>query len=122
MTMSEHVRGIYRDIATERQRQQDKWGTQRHDTIPAAAFPVWVVILSEEVGELSERVLQYRQYQINSVESIRNPSDLTQALDTINRRESRLALQRMRDEAIQCAAVAVSMIEHIDEELEASHA
>jgi NTP pyrophosphatase (non-canonical NTP hydrolase) len=79
------VSDIYADIAAERGRQHQKWGTQRHD------FPVWITVLSEEVGEVSQAILQYRQ-----VASDRR-------------------LKAMREEAVQVAAVAVAMIEHIDE-------
>ncbi len=42
---------VFEAIREERQRQQEKWGNQDHNDF------VWLAILSEEVGELSEAVL-----------------------------------------------------------------
>ena len=38
-------------ILNERERQQAKWGEQNHE------MPVWLAILHEETGELSQAVL-----------------------------------------------------------------
>lgn len=43
---------IYRDIEAERERQEDKWGPQRH------SWPIWAAILGEESGEVAEACLQ----------------------------------------------------------------
>lgn len=83
------------DVAEERRRQHAQWGTQRHD------WPVWITVLSEEVGELAQEVLRRREDErLGREEQIRI---------TI--------LGEMRAEAVQAAAVLVAMIEHIDEEL-----
>ena len=79
-------RDIHEDIERERDRQHAKWGTQRHD------FAVWITVLSEEVGELARAVLGYRAGEAPAFD-----------------------LDAMRAEAVQVAAVAVAMIEHIDE-------
>ena len=42
---------VYNKIMDERERQNQKWGVQEH-----GAF-VWLAILAEEVGELSEAAL-----------------------------------------------------------------
>lgn len=42
---------IIDEIATERQRQDDKWGEQNHDNYR------WLTILAEEVGELSRAII-----------------------------------------------------------------
>ena len=94
------LQNILVDITEERQRQREKWGTQRHD------FSVWHVVLAEETGELAERILDYRHWK----RDVEQGRILSQEL-------AATSLKRMREEAIQCAAVAVSMIEHIDEEL-----
>ncbi len=39
------------DVLAERERQHAKWGEQYHE------MPVWLAILSEECGELSEATL-----------------------------------------------------------------
>lgn len=76
-------------ILSERAAQQAKWGTQRHD------FTVWQTVLSEEAGELAEAILNHRAH--------------------VTPKGRQEALLMMREEAVQVAAVAVSMIEHIDE-------
>ena len=43
---------LYGDIRRERQRQDDKWGKQRHP------FDTWITVLTEEVGEAAERSLK----------------------------------------------------------------
>lgn len=43
---------IIQCVAEERQRQEAKWGKQSHDD------PLWALILSEEVGEVSEAILR----------------------------------------------------------------
>jgi NTP pyrophosphatase (non-canonical NTP hydrolase) len=75
----------YRSIVDERDRQERKWGVQRHD------MTVWLTVLSEEVGELAQAILHYRE------------------LMTDQRHDA------IRAEAVQVAAVAVAMIEHLDE-------
>lgn len=81
------------DVAGERIRQHEKWGVQRHD------FPVWLTVLMEEVGELAQATL------------------LMRGVDEKYAYARREKLREMRDEAVQVAAVAVAMIEHIDEVL-----
>jgi NTP pyrophosphatase (non-canonical NTP hydrolase) len=43
---------IFENIAHERCRQDELWGTQRHD------WPVWSAILTEETGEVAEAALR----------------------------------------------------------------
>lgn len=91
---SDETRKALVDVANERIRQDQKWGRQRHD------FPVWLTVLMEEVGELAQATLSMREYAFFG-----------------NSGPERDELERMRSEAAQVAAVAVAMIEHIDEEL-----
>ncbi len=42
---------VFNAIREERQRQNEKWGDQDHNDF------VWLAILTEEVGELSEAIL-----------------------------------------------------------------
>ncbi len=77
---------VLRDVGLERQRQDKKWGFPQHNT----PFE-WVSILTEEVGELA--------MAMNDAYLGKQPSkDLTSVLY----------------EAIQVAAVAVSIVEHLD--------
>jgi len=72
------------DVQIERDRQDDKWGEQNHDPL------TWGAILTEEVGELAQAVLQTR---------------FGGALGgTVN----------IRREAVQVAAVAQAIVECID--------
>lgn len=79
---------ILDEIAIERVRQFDKWGDQIHTVTH------WMSILGEEVGEAEKEAVEYEAsrgpfYQI--------PND------------------RLRKELIETAAVAVAMVEWIDE-------
>lgn len=78
------------DVEEERSRQDAKWGVQQHDP------PDYFAILSEEVGEVAELVVEWR---------FGREAD----------REARLRL--MREELVQTAAVAVAMVEEIDRRL-----
>ncbi|MDZ5711633.1 hypothetical protein [Jeotgalibacillus haloalkalitolerans] len=41
---------VLQDVCIERERQDQKWGVQRHD------MATWLVILVEEVGELAQAI------------------------------------------------------------------
>jgi NTP pyrophosphatase (non-canonical NTP hydrolase) len=77
-------------ILQERQRQDAKWGEQNHDPC------TWVTVLTEEVGELAETCLDY----------VRAVKDSTHYEDE--------ARNRLKHEAIQCAAVATAIVEWIE--------
>jgi NTP pyrophosphatase (non-canonical NTP hydrolase) len=67
------------DVLEERRRQDAKFGNQDKNT-----FPVWMTILTEEVGEAAKEILERR-------------------------------LPELREELVQVAAVALKMIERLDE-------
>lgn len=71
-----------RELTTERQRQNAKWGEQNH------SLPVWMLILTEEVGEAAEAVLNLRAG---------NPD----------------ALRAFKEEIIHCGAVCVQILEYL---------
>jgi hypothetical protein len=73
-------------IIVERRRQDDKWGKQQHP------LPVWLTILTEEVGELAAAIMGHQFGNDDHPE-----------LD-------------WRKEAIQVAAVALAMVESTPEE------
>lgn len=75
------------DVIAERDMQDGQWGTILH-RLKKVTPNRWLAILMEEVGELAESVLD---------------------LDT-----SDTALSHMRSEAVQCAAVALAIVESID--------
>lgn len=86
------TRGVLVDVYRERERQHATWGTQRHD------YPVWLtVLLMEEVGEVAQAVWAAH----------------TASTAACRRRE----LSAARAELVQVAAVAVVMIERMDEEV-----
>jgi NTP pyrophosphatase (non-canonical NTP hydrolase) len=74
------------DILAERMKQEAKWGTQRHN------WGDWLIILVEEVGELSQAM--------GATKSWAKPTDA----------------QNLYEEAIQVAAVAQAIAEHIRDE------
>ncbi len=75
---------IYSEIDDERDAQDAKWGNQHH------SMPVWSAILTEECGEVAEAALRV---------AFHGEDD---------------HLSHLREELIQVAAVAVQMIEKID--------
>jgi len=75
-----------RSIDQERARQDEMWGVQNHPP------EWWLVILMEEVGELAQAIVETH---------FDNGSDLG-------------GVANIRKEAVQCAAVAMAMIECID--------
>lgn len=77
------IQRVLDDVVAERKRQVDKWGTQRLE------WPVWLAVLTEEVGESAEAALEAHF-------------------------ETSTSLDHLREELIQVAAVAVAIVEHID--------
>ena len=75
-------------VLAEREAQTVRWGVQRH------SWPEWLTILTEEVGEAA---------------SAANHAWWSPGSDGEDR------LTPLRDELVQVAAVAVAIIEHIDE-------
>lgn len=51
---------VLEKIAAERQRQNNKWGDQKHDN------GTWALILIEEVGEAAQEALKDRDYTPDS--------------------------------------------------------
>lgn len=80
------------EVIEERERQNQLWGVQRHD------YNWWMSILMEEVGEAAEEINNY------------NFSD--GPLSDVGRE----ALFNLRKEMTQVAAVAVAIVEHLEEE------
>lgn len=94
--MSEHVpvhvhAKIVADIVAERENQHRIWGLQRH------SWPEWISILAEEVGEAAERANKIADFDQTIFANLGGGTD------------------ELRKELIHVAAVAVAMIEHIDE-------
>jgi NTP pyrophosphatase (non-canonical NTP hydrolase) len=79
-----HTFAVLRDVAAERQRQDQKWGPQDHPP------EWWLAILVEEVGEAAQEVLGLRY------------GDAAKAHGDL------------RSEFLHVAAVAVSAIERLD--------
>lgn len=81
--LEKHMQRVLDDVKTERGRQVNRWGTQRLD------WPVWMAVLTEEVGESAEAALE-AHFDRSS------------------------PLEHLREELVQVAAVAVAIVEHID--------
>lgn len=75
---------VVEDVAIERKRQEEKWGTQHHPP------ETWLTILTEEIGEAAQEVLTQR-----FGEAAKGHGDL-------------------REELVHAAAVIVAWIEDID--------
>lgn len=87
--ITEEMFGAGFSIGLERQRQDEKWGVQNHEP------EWWLTILMEEVGELAQAILE--------THFDKNPEHLTKG-----------GIMNIRKEAVQCAAVAMALIECID--------
>jgi NTP pyrophosphatase (non-canonical NTP hydrolase) len=81
-------------VLTERLHQEGKWGEQNHDPF------IYLTILMEEVGELSEAAL----------EAFTEPGDNPGA----NLTRQSAAYCHMREEAVHTAAVALALLECLD--------
>ncbi len=88
---------ILEEIKQERERQNIKWGEQNHKPIE------WIAILTEEVGEAAKEALDHH---------FNNPKPVTHPLTQEWHQEERV--RNYRKELIQTAAVAVQMIECLD--------
>lgn len=106
-------------VMTERQRQHEKWGVQRHD------FTVWLTVLSEEVGEVAEQILWLRQTESEPIVVFGRANGDKAGYEKAAAEEREIRddtiltqLKDVRAEAVQVAAVAVSMIENLDERIE----
>ena len=88
-----HARA-FRDITAERKAQRATWGDQSHEA------PVWMTILGEEYGELCQAILRARTHH----------TDEGRRTGAAGR-----SLSAVRTEAVQVAAVAVAIIEAIDD-------
>lgn len=89
------------EVLTERDRQEAKWGDQSGNELTT-----WVTILTEEVGELAEAVLKLRWL---------TPEDVLNNARTlgIDVTDADLPLGKVLTEALQCAAVAVAIMQAI---------
>lgn len=83
---------ILDEIMGERFRQLEKWGIQRHQPCE------WIGVLGEEFGEASQAAVHLRFH----------PGKTTA--------EQLALVAHFREELVQIAAVAVAMIEQVDEE------
>lgn len=71
------------DVIKEREQQDKKWGEQNH------LFSLWNTILMEEVGEVSEEILDFEL-------------------------AGKQNLHKLRTELVQTGAVVVAMLEYLD--------
>ena len=89
------------EILDERERQNQKWGKQEHNLVE------WTAILTEEVGEVAKEAVDYhfRNLAISPDEDKRVTASVE---DQLARRN------RYRTELIQVMAVAMQMVEDLD--------
>lgn len=76
------------DVLSERVAQQKKWGEQNHDPF------VWLSIIQEELGEASQEALKAR---------FESDDD-----------KAAMHLDKLKEEAIQLAAVSLAFVESLD--------
>lgn len=92
------------EVDRERRRQDAKWGEQNH------AATVWLTVLTEEVGELAEAILEHRAAQRGSVNKRIFEAMAAGVLDDPVKHWH----TAMREEAVQVAAVAAAIVEWLD--------
>lgn len=90
---AEHAKEAISRIIEARGDQDNCWGEQQHD------FPVWGLVLSEEVGELSQEMLRLRERISGASSGIIPPVMVRNQLLSISY------------EAAQVGAVAMAIIE-----------
>lgn len=91
------------DIFREREKQTEKWGKQEHNLVE------WMAILTEEVGEVAKEAVDY--HFINPVKVATGQHlPATEVHQTVR-------LIDYRKELIQTMAVAMQMVEDLDERL-----
>ncbi len=93
ITQTDTSNDILCEVLRERYRQDSKWGQQDH------TFAVWLMILSEEFGEVAKEANEYHFAKVKTVQDIVNKT---------------LRGRNYREELIQVAAVAVAMVESYD--------
>jgi NTP pyrophosphatase (non-canonical NTP hydrolase) len=99
-----HVDKIVKDILKERKAQDEKWGQAIYRGIP---LTVWDVVLTEEVGEVSEEIEEEYILTLLCLKMTRLKGQISKSI-LKQRRE------RLRTELVQVAAVAFAMIECLD--------
>lgn len=87
--IDDNLLDILRRVAKERGRQDKKHGDQNKNDLP-----MWMVVLMEEVGEVARNIYEYETCQPHS---------------------RTLRLRAAKKELIEVAAVAVAMVEAIEE-------
>lgn len=102
--LADHIAGqakALKAIREERDRQIKLWGhINPHD------YPTWIVILTKQVGQLAEHAMRGREWCFTASRD----QDYFQAGTAGH-------LRHMRSELASIAAVAMAMIEQIDEDL-----
>lgn len=91
----ERFRRVLSDIATERSKQDAKWGQQDHTP------PDWMMILQEEVGEFARA----------HMEVLYDAGPASKEGEAPWRAEMDRKRRHIREELVQVAAVTVAMIE-----------
>lgn len=87
-------KAIMDEVLKERIRQNEKWGEQNHDP------EIWCMILGEEVGEVNTAALE--------------ANFSAPHMNSDNEAAFRKHMDNYREELIQVAAVAVSMVQCFD--------
>lgn len=91
---------IFQEIQQELANQKKKWGEQNHKGIE------WIAILTEEVGEASKEIVDY-----HFKHPVKGPNG--EKLPPLNGDQG-IRLSNYRQELIQIAATAISMIESVE--------
>jgi NTP pyrophosphatase (non-canonical NTP hydrolase) len=77
--------GVFRSIALERKRQDDKWGIQNHDPL------VWFAIAGEEFGEVAKALVQRESVQMLRAELVQLAAVVVAFIESLDRNELALS-------------------------------
>jgi hypothetical protein len=103
---TEHVLTL---VATERAKQDAKWGPQNHNPL------FWLAILGEEFGEVSKEVVE-AEAKVQAITRLQDAEwtpHTTDKIDDLDRQRDE-HLTALREELIQTAAVCVAMLESLE--------
>lgn len=100
--ITNRLNAIIIEVRRERFRQDKKWGEQNHNVVE------WIAILGEEFGEAAKEAVDF-----HFANGLPPKEEMTGEHKKIQYKR----IQNYRKECIEVAAVAISMVESLDRQL-----
>lgn len=123
--MNDHTCNILAEVAHERTRQETLWGQQDHvDHLPVSWEQKWSLLM--DYGNLANKFRQIHAEATVKLTEMGMPPGKTSSWDVILLEEVYEAVcedipEKIREELVQVAAVAVAWIEALDRRMEQTH-